>query len=640
MKRSSALHGSEYLQQLLQWWRVELEDARDSQLRERSKRPWSERLRGGHALTTLTFARREQKRPSQQRRPDVFLWFRREDRNPWPEHRVRSGYPALLWPVDEPSDGEPPREDRRQRGTIVRITATELCVRFPHDYQRFIETTVLHLEREGSEVTFQRGVQAIRALMTNEALSQKGALLFGDATPRFEEPDEITFRDDQLNLGQRCAVKRAVRARDAVLIHGPPGTGKTRTLVEVVRQALRLRRRILVTAASNVAVDNLARRLAACGIKVLRLGAADKVSPDLAECTLHHKMAGLPEMVEAQTHFDAAQRIADGKGRRLAQPGKRISELRRQAHTLRDLARAKVMRRSRVVCATAGGVDAVPLGDEEFDLVVLDEATQAPDPVALAALERGAVLVLAGDPKQLPPTVVSQDEATNAGLSSTLFERCSARWPAEATTMLTTQYRMSDALMQYPSQAHYEGRLEAGPDNCLHTLQDLITDTTLSARDARPWIVVDTSGLGHTEAFDPHSTSFYNDPHRKLVVAEIQRLIDSGVDPGDIAAICPYSAQTWRLRKQLSGLLRQGLEIGTVDGFQGREKEVVVVDLVRSNAEGQLGFLKDVRRTNVAITRAKRQLIVVAHGDTVSAHPYYRDLLGAAMTAGGWEPTP
>jgi ATP-dependent RNA/DNA helicase IGHMBP2 len=489
----------------------------------------------------------------------------------------------------------------------------------------------------GSEVAFKRGEDAIRALLGNASLSHKRALLFGDAVPQFEEAGDITFRDEQLDPDQQAAVERAVRAQHVALIHGPPGTGKTRTLVEIVRQALLLRRRILVTAASNIAVDNIARRLAARRIKVLRLGAAEKVSPDLVELTLHHKMAQLPEMADAQKNFDAAQRIADGKGRRLAEPGKRISELRRQAHSSRDLARANVMRRSRVVCSTAGGVDAVPLGDEKFDLVVLDEATQAPDPVALAALVRGAVLVLAGDPQQLPPTVVSQDEAAQAGLSSTMFERCSARWPAHATTLLTTQYRMSEELMRFPSHAHYEGRLEAGAENRRHSIRDLIPDATLSERDAQPWIVIDTSALGESEALDDGTTSLYNDAHRRLVVEEIRRLVDAGVEARDIAAICPYSAQTLRLRQQLSELLEQGMEIGTVDGFQGREKEVVVVDLVRSNAKGQLGFLRDVRRTNVAITRAKRQLVVIVNGGTVSRHAYYRDLMAAAKKAGAWE---
>ncbi|MBW2458554.1 MAG: AAA family ATPase, partial [Deltaproteobacteria bacterium] len=293
----------DYLQQLLQWWQAELDATRLSQQQERSQRPWYERLRTGHALTALTFDRRERKTAA-----TVFLWFRRQDRKVLPHRRVRSGYGALLWPMDGGEDAAL----RQQRGTIVRVTDKQVCLRFPTDYDRFIERGTLNLERESSEVTFSRGRDAIVAFMDR---ADQRALWFGDGVPRFAEAGDIDFRDDQLDPTQRRAVEGAVAARDVALIHGPPGTGKTRTLVEVVRQALLLRRRILVTAASNVAVDNLARRLADCGVKVLRLGAENKVAPDLLEsgCTLHHKMAQLQEMADAQAQFDAAQRIADGK---------------------------------------------------------------------------------------------------------------------------------------------------------------------------------------------------------------------------------------------------------------------------------------------------------------------------------------
>jgi len=623
------------LQQLRRWWEAELDDSRASQLQQRCAQPWADRLAAGRALGDLTFARRDRAEAS-----GVSLWFRRTDRKPLPRHRLKRGYPALLWPSDTIcNDEDSSNATPYHRGIITRITPNQVCVRVPSGSHRTLERGVLNLEREESEVTFQRGLEALATLEHDSAFRHKLALLFGAATPQLSQTGEVTFVDDQLDQSQRRAVERAMQASDVTLIHGPPGTGKTRTLVEIARQALRLRQRILVTAASHVAVDNIALRLADCGVKVLRLGAANKVSPDLVECTLRHKTAQLPEMVEADQHFAAAQRIADGKGRRLANPGKRIAELRRQAHLAMDSARAKVMRRSRVVCSTAAGVDAVPLGDETFDLVILDEATQAPDPVALAALIRGRVMVLAGDPQQLPPTVTSQDQAVKIGLSSTLFERCASRWPKGATTMLTTQYRMCDELMRFPCRAHYDGRLEAGRSNRDIRVQQLV-DVKLSARDARPWIVVDTERLGSREAFDTHSSSFYNDSHRELVVSEVRRLVDAGVHARDIAAICPYSAQTTRLREQLQQLVVLGLEVGTVDGFQGREKEVVIVDLVRSNEDGAVGFLQDVRRTNVAITRAKRQLIMVVNGPTVTQHPYYRQLLAAAKDEGAWELAP
>lgn len=473
-----------------------------------------------------------------------------------------------------------------------------------------------------SEVTFQRGAEAIEALLQRPELEAKRALFFGSRDPGFGDLPELEIRDEGLNEVQREAVARASCAEDAFLLHGPPGTGKTRTLVEIARQSLRLRRRILITAASNVAVDNVTRRLAGCGVKVLRLGSREVISADLTPFTFHHKIAQLDEAKEAQTLFDRAKRLGDAKGRKL----------RREAHTLQNAARAKLMRRARVVCATAGGVGAVRLGDEKFDLVLLDEATQAPDPVALEAIRRGAVVVLAGDPQQLPPTVITQDEEAMAGLTSTLFERCSARWPQKATMMLTTQYRMPEELMRFPSLASYQGRLEAGAANRAHRLQDLV-QAPLSERDGRPWILIDTRAHVGAER-ERESGSYDNPAHAELVLREVKRLVAAGVAPSDVAAICPYSAQAERLRAQLEELVELGLEIGTVDGFQGREKEVVIVDLVRSNTRGQLGFLRDVRRTNVAITRAKRQLILIASSDTIRRHPYYRDLLAAAQSAG------
>jgi superfamily I DNA and/or RNA helicase len=255
------------------------------------------------------------------------------------------------------------------------------------------------------------------------------------------------------------------------------------------------------------------------------------------------------------------------------------------------------------------------------------------DPIALAALQRGGILVLAGDPRQLPPTVLSQ-EAAVAGLSSTLFERISGRFGSSVTHMLEVQYRMPDALMAFPSSSMYDGRLVAAPGNREHSLSDLPGVKPERPSRPAPWLVLDTSQLPSLEQQSPDGTSYFHPEHAALTAAEVKRLLARGVPPTEVAAITPYQAQVRQLSELLSAELAAGVEIGSVDGFQGREKEAVVVDLVRHNKGQEIGFLRDVRRTNVAITRAKRFLVVIANVQTLNGHQYYRALFEAAERAG------
>ncbi|HEU5073384.1 MAG TPA: AAA domain-containing protein, partial [Polyangiaceae bacterium] len=448
----------------------------------------------------------------------------------------------------------------------------------------------------------------------------------------------------RLNHTQRRAVRLALAAEQVALIHGPPGTGKTRTLVEVVRQHLALGSSVLVTAASNTAVDHLTRQLLAAGVKPVRLGHPTRVAEDLRPRTLETLMQATDEYRLARQWQHEARSLHERHHKQKARSGRstqrsdwriRANQLNADARRSLKEARAKVLRRSRVVCTTAAGADSKLLGAAVYDVVILDEATQAPDPIALAAIWRGKRAVLAGDPCQLPPTVVDAD-AARAGLGSTLFERASRRWNSEATHLLTMQYRMHAALMSFPSESMYQGRLEAAPEVAERLLEDLPGVSSDASRPA-PWTLVDTSGTGWEEALEPETLSTFNRELAERTREEVSRLLARGVNASDIAAITPYAAQVRLLKSLLADAVAEGLEIGTVDGFQGREKEAVVVDLVRSNSEGALGFLSDIRRTNVALTRAKRCLVVVCDGSTLGQHPYYRALVEAAQAAGVWE---
>jgi len=549
--------------------------------------------------------------------------------------QLKLGTPVLLW------RGRPGSEEQ-QRGVVKRLLADRLGVVVPADYGEFVQTGRIHLEKEVPQTAFKRGHAALKRFSKSRELITMAELLFGSGQPNFDaQSPPITFRDERLNASQQEAVTLAMRAQDIALIHGPPGTGKTRTLVEVVRQALVRQQSVLVATASNTALDNLVARMMSVGLKPLRLGHPARVTGSAEARTLDALVEQTDERAAAQKQLVKAallrKRHGQGPKRKkttqrdsLAQADRCTAESRR----LMRSAKAKVLRRFKIVCTTAAGADAELLESHRFDLLVLDEATQAPDPLALSVFQRGTTLVLAGDPKQLPPTVVDP-AAASAGLGTTLFERTAERWGASCVRMLTVQYRMHETLMAFPSESMYGGKLEAAKDVRQRLLEDLPGVKPDKERPG-PWVFLDTRQQNWHEEGETGGASIKNPKQAECTVAEVERLLARGVNAVDIAVISPYAAQVKLLRALLSEPTEAGLEIGTVDAFQGREKEAVLVDLVRANAAGALGFLTDVRRMNVALTRARRFLTVVGHGTTLEAHDYYCQLIEAAKRCGAW----
>ncbi len=394
--------------------------------------------------------------------------------------------------------------------------------------------------------------------------------------------------------------------------------------MEVIRQAARRGERVLATAASNTAVDNLAERLLAAGVELVRLGHPARVQSEAVEAyTLDARLEASGEAALARgwvTEANAIRRKVRARSARGRMDWSERRELLAEArrlmgdarHHLRRVRRA-IVSAAPIVCATAAGADSAELERERFDLVVLDEATQAPDPMALVALARGRRAVLAGDPRQLPPTVIDL-EAERAGLGVTIFERLAP----ERAVMLTVQHRMHATIMGFPSRSMYDGRLQCADAVASHALDGLgVAEDPL--REG-PLIFVDTAGKGWDEERTSEDPSTRNPGHAERTVAEVRRLLR----PEDVAVITPYDAQVRQLKEKMRV---DGLEIGTVDGFQGREKEAIVLDLVRSNPDGDLGFLRDTRRMNVAVTRARRLLLVVGDSATLGGHPYYAEFL-------------
>ncbi len=550
-----------------------------------------------------------------------------------PELRLRPGAPLRLW-WTSPDDAE-----ERVHATAARLSRRRLGLMVDGDPPERLLTGAFNIDRDDPQATFQRGARAIEACLAaspNEDLGRLREVLFGGARPQFDIPRDWRPLDDALNAGQRTVVAYALSAFDLCLVHGPPGTGKTRTLIEIARQAADRGERVLCCAMSNTAVDHLAAGLHEAGVPLLRLGHPARVAEALEARSLDRLLEGDEAHRLARQWMTEARQLREKALRRKERGSLERAEFRTlmgEARRLQADARAQLRRaqqalieRSPVVCATAAGADSDLLREHHFDLLVLDEATQAPDPIALVAIAHARRLVLAGDHEQLPPTIIDP-RAEAGGLGTTLFDRL-ARTTPEASRMLSTQYRMHADLMAFPSVTRYEGKLVAAPEVAAHRLEDLGVRPDESR--ATPLILVDTAGKGWEDRAD-ESGSWFNQAQAARCVAEVRRLLSRGLAPEQVSVITPYNAQRALLRAELGAV-----EVSTVDGFQGRENEAVVVDLVRSNALGKVGFVKDRRRLNVALTRARRLLMVIADTATLGQHPDFARFLEEVEARGTW----
>ena len=636
MSRSVDERADAALEQLAALWTREREATRARFAEERAGRSFAERVERGRALGGLVVVDVDAA-PGDRMRLRVEL----------PPHTdladlaLRPGSPVLLWWGDAPEDG-----DSAVRAVVGR-TGAGLTLVVDGDVPERLLEGAFRLDLEAPEVTFDRGDAALWRWRGLEAKDEKRPLrdvLLAGAGASDEgvvvEAAEIgAWHDEALNEPQREAVRHALASRPLFCIQGPPGTGKTRTLVELIRQAIDRDEQVLATAASNTAVDNLAERLAAAGVPVVRLGHPARVSEAMEAHTLDAQLEQTDAWKLARQWTREARAVRRKAQRRAGLGRSERRALFAEARGLERDARGQlrgaqkvILGRAAVVCATAASAASPILAEERFDRVVLDEATQLTDPLALVALGRAPRATLAGDDKQLPPTVIDP-QAEREGLGATFFERIVQRAP-ELARELVVQHRMHAAIMAFPSERMYGGRLVAAEGVAAHRLEDLGVRAD-AQRDA-PWLFVDAAGRGWEEEHGEDDPSARNPGQAERVAAEVRRLVRRGVAPEDVAVITPYAAEARLLRRALADLREQGLEVGTVDGFQGREKEAIVVDLVRSNADGRLGFLEDVRRMNVALTRARRFLLVVGDSATLGAHAFYGAFLEAAEKGGAY----
>jgi superfamily I DNA and/or RNA helicase len=457
-----------------------------------------------------------------------------------------------------------------------------------------------------------------------------------------------------LNPSQAEAIALIERTRDVCVVHCPPGTGKTTTLVAAIQHTLQTEPQVLVCAPSNTAVDVLTEGLARAGVRVLRLGHPVRVSEDLQRHTVDFQIANHRDYTELKRLRRKAQDLfaKAGKWKRTYVRGQRQDE-QREARQLLDDAKVleefilfDVLRTAQAVTCTLVGATARILGKREFHTVFIDEAAQALAPACLIPIQRAQRVVFAGDHCQLPPTVKSP-EAAKGGLGESLMERTLKRQltnhRVEVDVMLRTQYRMHRAIMAFSNQEFYHGGLEA---------HESVAERSLVAPEqhpelARPMVWVDTAGCGHDEEQHPESLSRFNIEEANLLLAHLHRtVVDfSSLEPErglSIGILTPYKAQAQQLEQRLRELgLRHAFQqhtfnIDTVDGFQGQERDVIYCSLVRSNPRGEVGFLGDVRRLNVAMTRARSKLVLIGDSATVTQHPFFARLLAHCEATGAY----
>ncbi|MET1055398.1 MAG: AAA domain-containing protein [Pedobacter sp.] len=469
-------------------------------------------------------------------------------------------------------------------------------------------------------------------------------ILTGASSASFNA-ETFTYVMPGLNTMQQQAVDQIMSASDLAIVHGPPGTGKTTTLVQAIKALIkRDQQQILVVAPSNTAVDLLSEKLADEGLNVLRVGNPARVSERLMSLTLDSKMAGHHSMKELKNLKKQANEYKKMAHKYKRNFGKAEQEQRKALFNeaykiMKEVGNTEqyiiddLVNKAQVITATLVGSNHYTVRGREFHTVVIDEAGQALEPACWIPLLKAKKVVFAGDHCQLSPTIKSTVAARN-GLSTTLLEKCVSAHP-EAVTLLEEQYRMNEKIMGYPSKVFYEDKLIAHPS---------VAERVLFAGDS-PLAFIDTAGCGFdeknegTSSTNPEEAAFLL-KHLTQLVQQLAAHYQSDGFPS-IAVISPYKQQVYILKDLLLNapdlqVYADKITVNTIDSFQGQERDIVYISLTRSNSEGTIGFLSDTRRMNVAMTRAKKKLVVIGDSATLSRSQFYSDFITYAEQSNAW----
>ena len=479
------------------------------------------------------------------------------------------------------------------------------------------------------ETSYRAMFAALEQTLTakNNLLAHLRETLLGSEPPHQRQLFPIRF--PWLNPSQEQAVNQVLGAKEVAIVHGPPGTGKTTTLVEAIYETLHRETQVLVCAQSNTAVDWISEKLVDRGIPVLRIGNPTRVNDKMLSFTYERRFESHPDYTELwgirKAIRETQQALRKRSGAERESLRNRLSRLRGRATELEIQIDAVLFDEARVVACTLVGAANRILTNHHFTTLFIDEAAQALEAACWIAIGNADRVILAGDHQQLPPTIKCI-EAERGGLGRTLLQKVAERWP-QTVSLLTIQYRMHEAIMRFSSDWFYEGKLKAAPE---------VSHRGILQWDS-PITWIDTAELEVTEELNTETQSRINRPEAELLITQLkayiekitkERILEERIDFGIIS---PYKAQVYYLRSLVKRdtffkPLRSLITIHTVDGFQGQERDVILISLVRANAEGKIGFLNDLRRMNVAMTRARMKLIILGDASTLSHHPFYRKL--------------
>ena len=561
------------------------------------------------------------------------------------EHNFEFGRPVMFFRWEEAGG------DIRYfkfTGVVSYVDGDRMVVTVP-DNAPLID--VQSAEHVGVQLSFDETSYRTMMEALDRVIRAKGRLGYlRDLFASRQKVETFTFqsmRFPYLNPAQECAVNEVLRAKDVAIVHGPPGTGKTTTLVEAIRETLMRESQVLVCAQSNMAVDWISEKLVDRGINVLRIGNPTRVNDKMLSFTYERRFEAHPDYPQLWALRKAIRELRARRKSAGSSYHQKLESLKSRATELEIRINGELFGEARVIASTLVGSANRLLDGQKFGTLFIDEAAQALEAACWIPLRRVSRVVLAGDHCQLPPTVKSI-AALKAGLGVTLMERLVERHP-EAVTLLTIQYRMCDDIMRFSSDYFYHGQVESAPEVKYRSILDLDVamewkthpqplpigrgvDTPsndvvgVQGDDSPPY----REGLGE-------GLSFVNKAEAELTMDTLQayferigkqRLLEERIDVGIIS---PYRAQVQYLRRLLMKReyfkpFRRLISVNTVDGFQGQERDVIIISLVRSNDEGQIGFLRDLRRMNVAITRARMKVIILGDHHTLTKHPFYRRL--------------